>query len=264
MGDRQRQREPFRVRLIIGLRTYGKEVLAAAVVVALVIGVAFGVNKFFYGFDRPQSTSSSDNAAAADRDAGGRTPEKKFRQSEDWRLILVNADHPLDGEFDGELTELRYGEQVDSRIYPQLQEMFDRMRAEGLLPLVSDGYHTAADHREIFEKARAAYLAGGHSEEEARRLAGQEVGYPRCSEHELGICVDITSETGDAGAEKDILSWLEENSWEYGFVRRYPPERSGVTGITGEHAHYRFVGTSAAKIMHDKGLTLEECLEAVQ
>ena len=53
-----------------------------------------------------------------------------------WNLVLVNAAHALPEDWEIELTNLRYGQQVDSRMYPELQRMFDDCRADGLLPMV--------------------------------------------------------------------------------------------------------------------------------
>ena len=39
-------------------------------------------------------------------------------------LILVNDDYRIPRNYEVELTELSNGEKVDSRIYPQLQQMF--------------------------------------------------------------------------------------------------------------------------------------------
>ena len=73
-------------------RLYKSEVLAALIIVVLVIAAGFWVNKFFYGFDLPEFSfadpvirkESSGNAAG------------RFKQSEDWRLLLVNKDHPME------------------------------------------------------------------------------------------------------------------------------------------------------------------------
>lgn len=49
----------------------------------------------------------------------------------EWCLILVNKWHPLETENEIDLTELSNGQCVDSRIYPQLQKMFDDMLIDG-------------------------------------------------------------------------------------------------------------------------------------
>ena len=69
-----------------------------------------------------------------------------FRREADtsfgWNLILVNDDYCVPRNYEVELTELSNGEKVDSRIYPQLQQMFDDARAEGLELFVREGYRT--------------------------------------------------------------------------------------------------------------------------
>ena len=51
------------------------------------------------------------------------------------------------------------------------------------------------------------------------------------------------------------------HSWEYGFILRYPTDKSDVTGIIYEPWHYRYVGRDNAKAVYESGLCLEEYLE---
>ena len=50
-----------------------------------------------------------------------------------WNLLLVNHENYIPHNYKVELTELSNGEKVDSRIYPDLQNMFDDARAQGCL-----------------------------------------------------------------------------------------------------------------------------------
>ena len=54
-----------------------------------------------------------------------------------------------------------------------------------------------------------------------------------------------------------------EHSWEYGFILRYPNDKTSVTGIIYEPWHYRYVGKELAKELTELGLTLEEYLDAL-
>ena len=56
--------------------------------------------------------------------------------------------------------------------------------------------------------------------------------------------------------------WLMAHCWEYGFILRYPPDKSEITGIIYEPWHYRYVGKEAAKEITEKGITLEEYLDS--
>ena len=69
-----------------------------------------------------------------------------------WNLILVNQDYKVPKDWDIELTELSNGQSVDSRIYPDLQQMFDDMRAQGVYPVVASGYRTAEKQQELMDE----------------------------------------------------------------------------------------------------------------
>ena len=43
-------------------------------------------------------------------------------------------------------------------------------------------------------------------------------------------------------------------------IRIHPPEKADVTGIIYEPWHYRYVGETAAKEIHEQNITLEEYL----
>ena len=58
--------------------------------------------------------------------------------------------------------------------------------------------------------------------------------------------------------EQPVQRWLMENSWRYGFILRYPVNKSDITGIVYEPWHYRYVGYEAAKYIYENEMTLEE------
>lgn len=101
-----------------------------------------------------------------------------FRKEADtslgWNLILVNDEYCVPSDYEVELTELSNGEKVDSRIYPQLQQMFDDARAAGLELFVREGYRTSQDQKDIMDERIQQYLDEGYSRSEANayRSAG--------------------------------------------------------------------------------------------
>ena len=176
----------------------------------------------------------------------------------DWRLILVNDENPMPEKYDIELTDLFNGTRVDSRIYPDLQRMFDDARAQGLHPIVSEGYRTREEQEAMLQIYVDRFLAQGYSQEQARELALDYVAEPGTSEHELGIAVDINASEGYSS--QAVYSWLADNAWRYGFILRYPSGKEEITGISYEPWHYRYVGADAAAAIYEQGLTLEEYL----
>ena len=180
--------------------------------------------------------------------------------SGEWNLILVNKNHKIPYNYSPELIELSNGEKVDARIYPDLQKMFDDARAAGLQLFVRDGYRTGDEQKAIMNDKIAAYEAEGYSKKEAKALAKTYVAEPGTSEHELGLSVDINAES--SGASQDaVYEWLDENAYKYGFIKRYPADKTDITGIDNEPWHYRYVGYEAAKEMKEQNLCLEEYLK---
>ena len=55
--------------------------------------------------------------------------------------------------------------------------------------------------------------------------------------------------------------WLSENAYKYGFILRYPSNKTDITGYKYEPWHYRFVGRTVAAEIYNSGLCLEEYLE---
>lgn len=180
-------------------------------------------------------------------------------EPEKWNLILVNRDHCIPDNYYVELIRLENGgTEVDMRILPDLQNMFDDMRQQGLDPVVGEGYRTNREQKKMLWNKRFELLRQGYSCHEAAAMAKEWVAEPGTSEHELGLAVDINSISGEQ--EFDIYRWLADNAHRYGFILRYPEGKEEITGIAYEPWHYRYVGKAAAEEIHDTELTLEEYL----
>ena len=98
--------------------------------------------------------------------------------------------------------------------------------------------------------------------------AGRWVAVPGTSEHETGMALDIVSysyqllnEQQENTAEQ---KWFMEHCWEYGFILRYPKDKTEVTGIGYEPWHYRYVGREHAAKLYESGLCLEEYITALE
>ena len=179
---------------------------------------------------------------------------------DDWRLILVNNTHALPEDYEISLTELSNGKKIDSRIYSDLQEMFDDARSEGIYPVVVEGYRTHGEQEQMMSEKIDSYKAEGYSKKEAEKLAEEWVAVPGTSEHELGLAVDINPDYNYSG-DDELYRWLADNAYKYGFILRYPDGEESITGIAYEPWHYRYVGKENAFDIKNSGLTLEEYLE---
>ncbi|WP_300417228.1 M15 family metallopeptidase [uncultured Oscillibacter sp.] len=184
---------------------------------------------------------------------------------EDWALLLVNESHPLPEGFQvPEFTQLVNGHSIDKRAYPALQRMMDACRADGLSPTICSSYRTWEKQEELFENKVQSCLSQAGSREEAEEQAAVWVARPGTSEHQAGLAVDIVDKSYqslDSGQEETAVQrWLMEHCAEFGFILRYPNDKSGITGIGYEPWHYRYVGEEAAREIMSRGLCLEEYL----
>ena len=164
-----------------------------------------------------------------------------------------------------ELAELEPDRQVDVRILADAQQMLADARNAGLNPYVCSAYRNYDYQRSVFNDTMVDWITQGYTPLDAYDETKKSVAVPGTSEHATGLALDITSadyaQLDDAQADTAEAKWFAENCWKYGFILRYPPEKSDVTGIIYEPWHYRYVGKEAAKEITESGLTLEEYLE---
>ncbi|MDE0805110.1 MAG: M15 family metallopeptidase [Acidimicrobiales bacterium] len=84
------------------------------------------------------------------------------------------------------------------------------------------------------------------------------------SEHHLGTTVDFrpigATDVDQSFGDTATGQWLEDHSWEYGFVISYPEGQEAVTCYKYEPWHYRYVGRELAADIQASGLTLREYL----
>ena len=177
-----------------------------------------------------------------------------------WYLILVNEENPIPDDYEVELAELENGQSVDKRIYHALKEMLNAAKNDGVYPVVASGYRSAEEQQFLLDEKISGYIAGGYSAGDARTEAERWVAVPGKSEHQLGIAIDVNAD-GVNSTEAAVYEWLNQNSCKFGFIRRYPPGKTEITGVINEPWHYRYVGVDAAIELYSLGICLEEYLD---
>ena len=191
-------------------------------------------------------------------------------EKDQWYLKLVNAKNPMTQEDVPEVaTETidANGYQVDARIMGDLEDMFADAQAAGRNPVICSAFRSWDTQEYLYQnKIQRVMAEEGLSQEEAAVEAGTVVAVPGTSEHQIGLAVDIVSSEymnlDEKQMETEDQQWLMENSWKYGFILRYPLNKSDITGIIFEPWHYRYVGKEAAKEIYEQDITLEEYLGA--
>lgn len=87
---------------------------------------------------------------------------------------------------------------------------------------------------------------------------------PGHSEHQTGLAIDVSASPANCSLEQCFADteqgrWLAANGWRFGFIVRYPADKTPITGFEYEPWHMRYVGPELAAEMHATGIsTLEE------
>ena len=182
-----------------------------------------------------------------------------------WYLVLVNNKNPMEDGYVPELTELEQDYSVDSRIADAAKKMLKDAKKAGMQIVICSAYRSVERQEQVFNDSLKERLNQGMSYWDAFADNRLSVAEPGTSEHALGLALDLISNQYtelDEGQEKTKeAKWLAENCHKYGFILRYPPSKTAITGIIYEPWHYRYVGVEHATKIMESGLTLEEYLE---
>lgn len=193
------------------------------------------------------------------------TEVEKDKIINDELLTLVNYKNKVPDNWQVNLVPLNDRQSIDQRAYQALQEMLDNAKKEGMNIIVCSSYRTYDKQKQLFVNKVSEYLKKGYSYNEAQDAASMWVAKPNTSEHQLGLAVDLVSRDNqrlDKSQEKtEEQSWLMENCQRYGFILRYPSDKSNLTGVNYEPWHYRYVGKEHAKKITRQGICLEEYLD---
>lgn len=86
---------------------------------------------------------------------------------------------------------------------------------------------------------------------------------PGTSEHQTGLAMDVSSKSMRyrliAGfADCNEGKWLADNAYKFGYIIRYPKDRSEITGYAYEPWHIRYVGRELAQYLYVNDMTLDE------
>ena len=136
-----------------------------------------------------------------------------------------------------------------------LEALFEKAESEGVILYATSGFRSYSTQKAIFDRK---------AKERGEQSANRSVAKPGQSEHQTGLAMDIEGEnslgTGltNAFGETPEGIWVAKNCAEYGFIIRYPKDKTNITGYIYEPWHLRYVGVEAAKEITELGLTLEE------
>jgi zinc D-Ala-D-Ala carboxypeptidase len=135
-----------------------------------------------------------------------------------------------------------------------LKIMFDAALEEGIELWFHSGYRSYGAQKQIYDSYVLRY---------GQAKADVFSAKPGHSEHQTGLAIDITSPSSSGpfdlkfGKSKEGR-WVAEHAHLYGFIVRYPEDKTEITGYMYEPWHIRYVGIELATILFESGKVMEE------
>ena len=219
--------------------------------------------------------SASVQTTAEERGKGAEMdPEKKAQLQKDQEnglFLLVNKDpeNHLDPSYKAEdLEPIKYYA-ADRNKYTRFMraeaaEAFHRLvetaAEEGIDIVMTTAYRSYEFQQNLWDNNVAQKW-----EEEANKTSAR----PGESEHQTGLAVDLSTSEIDYRNSSDFADtaagrWVAENAHKFGFILRFPEDKTDITGYSYEPWHIRYVGLTAAADIYEENLTLEEYLEQLE
>lgn len=186
---------------------------------------------------------------------------------DEWYLLLTNRWNPVGESFEPKslvLAETGVANgKIDARAYGAYLDMVEAASNDGVNIYGVSIYRTYNYQKNLFERRVNDRMNEGLTREEAEAKVATGTALPGTSEHQIGLAVDFNQiktsfENTKAG------KWLRNNCTDYGFILRYPADKTDITGIIYEPWHFRFVGIKHAKRMEELDMCMEEYVEYIK
>jgi len=180
------------------------------------------------------------------------------------RLVLVNRVSGLPAEYiPPDLTvpavpfpfqEYDPKKQLRKEAAQALEQLFAKAKQNNLSLMGVSGYRSYQRQAQIY--ARNIQLSPTKAQFSAP---------PGSSEHQTGLTIDVSASSNNYQLSQSFADtpegqWLAQTAPGFGYIIRYQQGKENITGYQAEPWHIRYVGISAAQIITQQGLSLEEYL----
>jgi D-alanyl-D-alanine carboxypeptidase len=169
--------------------------------------------------------------------------------------VVVNKQHPLNPRdyAPSDLTAVGNGQYMRAEAASALTTMLAAAKTAGYIVTPASGYRSYSTQVSVYNKEVTEYGQATADSESAR---------PGFSEHQTGLAMDLASgncSITDCFGDTPGGKWITQNAYKYGFLLRYPADKTDVTGYRAESWHFLYVGVNLATELHSQGIeTLEE------
>lgn len=133
---------------------------------------------------------------------------------------------------------------LDKTTYEAYLKLDEYMKMHNYYLTIFSGYRSFEYQEKLYQKNQNGFVAK-----------------PGASEHQSGYALDISLRTTGLTSYFDQTEeavFLANNAYRFGFILRYPKDKTDITGYPYESWHYRYVGVDVATTIYKNNLTLEE------
>lgn len=202
---------------------------------------------------KQEETLAKEAAAKKTQPAGTTATTTCDVTNPDAITVVVNKKHCIKPSrwAPSDLTLLS-GYQLRNVAATHLQAMMDAAAAAGLPFGLTSAYRSYDSQVVTYNN----WVAVNGSQAAADTVSAR----PGFSEHQTGLAADLKTDgcVLECFAGTAQYTWLTQHAAEYGFIERYPPNLTAITGYSPEAWHWRYVGKEVATAMKTRGIqTLE-------
>lgn len=239
------------------------KIVMTFVVVALCISIAAGAVLAWIEIEQPFAEEPSSAPVSSQPPVSSEVELPVYDNT--FNLVVVNLDTPLPDDFTVQLEEYE-GFSFEERIVEALSKMVEDARADGIALEIAGGYISKEEQDAQYQAAVQQLMEQeGYSRVRAEDQAEKTVGRGGYNEWQTGMLVDFSSSGEDVPFEQSqAYQWLMRNCVNYGFVLRYPENKTSATGTAYTPSCFRYVGTENAVKMREYSMCLEEYAQYIR
>jgi D-alanyl-D-alanine carboxypeptidase len=216
----------------------------------------------FYGFSVSKAgyALSNINGAMSVKGYNNSNPSKLVENPSDV-LVLVNKTNYLNQSYvPKDLRKVNAPSVYDDirmrkEAADALEKMINSAQKSGVYLYCLSGYRSYNLQSQLYNQ---------RIRQRGKEYTERYIARPGRSEHQTGLAIDIINKPSKGSVIPNKFGyskegkWLENNSYKFGFILRYPKGKENTTAYNYEPWHFRYVGVAAAKQIRSTGIALEE------
>ena len=171
--------------------------------------------------------------------------------------VLVNKENKIKDKFLSRIELITTKDvddldvQVEKETYSAYLKLKEFLATKDVTIGIASAYRSKEYQQEIYDEYIKKY---------GKDYADKVVAPVGCSEHHTGLAIDISNKTTsyEEFDKTEEFKWMQKNAHKYGFILRYPKDKTNETLYQYEPWHYRYVGIKISTYIKKHNISFEE------